>query len=71
MSGALRYALFHPGNNGIQPFAGKDIREREGKIAAHPAGIPIHDWQIGTHMRRQIHLIDDEEIWSSNTGTRG
>ena len=40
---SLRYALLQPSHHGIQSLAGKDVGEREGKITAHPAGIPIHD----------------------------
>jgi hypothetical protein len=60
--GSLRDALLHPGNYGIHALARKNIREREGKIATHSTGVPIHDSQIRTHMRRQIHLVDDKKI---------
>jgi hypothetical protein len=60
--GSLRDALFDPRYHGIKPLTGEDIREGKGKITSHAACVSIHHGKIRANMRRQIHLVDHQEI---------
>ena len=41
---------------------GHAVREDEGAIAAHEAGIAVHDFQARAHVRRKVFLVDDQNV---------
>jgi hypothetical protein len=51
-------------NHAIQTLTGFQVREHERALAAHFARIAFHHLQRGTHVRRQIYLVDDQQVRS-------
>src|SRR5258708_23069380 len=59
----LEQALgFYETDDLLQPFAGLEIREHERPLAAHAARIAVHHFQRGADHRREIDLVDHQQI---------
>src|SRR6266853_3874381 len=56
---ALRYEEI---NDPVGPFAGFEVGEDEGSVAAHPTSVAVHDFEAGTDQRGEVDLVDDEEV---------
>ena len=46
----------------LQALATRQIGEAEGPLAAHAGGVGLHHVEVDVDIRRQIALVDDEEI---------
>src|SRR6478672_4551539 len=46
----------------VDALAGAQIAEDEGTRAAHAPGIALHDGKRGADVRREVDLVDDEQI---------
>src|SRR5579863_5820207 len=47
--------------------ARSDIGKDERPVATHPPGVPVHDFEIGAHMRGEVNLVDYEKIASRDS----
>ena len=65
--GVVRDQLLNPGHDLIEALLCFEIREDERQVPAHPSAISIHNVEIRADMRRQIDLIDHEQIGTSNS----
>ena len=45
-----------------QPLPGLLVREHEGARAAHPARVAVHDLERGAHQRREVDLVDHQQV---------
>src|SRR4051794_21036794 len=52
----------------VEALPGLEVREHERTIAAHLARVAIHDLERRTDMRREVDLVDDEEIALHDAG---
>src|SRR5262249_10084150 len=46
-----------------------EVREGEWPFAAHELGVARHDVEAGADVRREIDLVDHQEVRARNTGT--
>src|SRR5882757_176931 len=53
---------FDKADNTLQAFAFPQIGHDKGPFAAHPPGVDIHFLQGRADMRREIDLVDDQEV---------
>ena len=54
--------MLDEGNDLGQALAGFEITKKKRSLATHTFGIYCHHFQRGTHHRRQIDFVDDEQI---------
>src|SRR5256885_13694840 len=66
---ALRQELLNPSVHLVEPLSYLEIRKEIGQVAPHSLAVPIHHGQIGSDMRREIDLVDHQEIGPGNSGT--
>ena len=54
------------GNDLIDTLAASHIGKQALFVRAHSGGVAFHDGQVGVDMRRQIRLVDDQQIRAGN-----
>src|SRR5215210_2455101 len=59
---------FDEAHYGIKTGGGFQIREYERPRAAHLLRVALHDFERGAHQRREIDLVDHEEVGLGDTG---
>src|SRR5262250_251481 len=55
--------------NRFHARTGAQVGEDERPLAAHALGVAFHHRQRGTDMRRQVRLVDDEQIRAGDAGS--
>src|SRR6476619_6588317 len=53
----------------VDALADAQIAEDEGTRAAHAPGIALHDGKRGADVRREVDLVDHEQIGAGDAGT--
>src|SRR5690606_18732231 len=62
-SGATEHSLsFDEGDDVVQALADFLVAEHEGLVAAHRAGVALHDFQRGADHGRQVDLVDHQQV---------
>src|SRR5207237_507047 len=54
--------VLNPRDYLVEAFTGLEIREHDRLAAADGRGVELHDVEVRPHIRRQIDLVDDEEV---------
>ena len=54
----------------LYPVAGETVGEDGGLVGTHLAHVTLHGFEIGTHIWRQIDLIDHQKIALNDPGPR-
>ena len=52
----------------LNPFSCADIGKHKRPFSPHTAAIPVHNSEISSYMRRQINLVDHQQIATGDTG---
>src|SRR6266850_8216405 len=65
----LRQELLNPSAHLVEPLSCLEIRKEIGQVAPHSLAVPIHHGQIGSDVRREIDLVDHQEIGSGDSRT--
>ena len=55
-------------DDALDPLPCFKVGEDEGALAAHPLGVAVHDFEAGADQRREIDLVDDEEVGAGDAG---
>src|SRR5262245_17430010 len=58
-----------PGDDPVQPFTRLQVREHERLPAAHEARVALHDAEVGADVRRQIDLVDHQQVRARDART--
>src|ERR1022692_398462 len=61
-------ALDHETDDRVGASTCLQIGEYEGPLAAHQPCVAIHDFQRRAHHRREVDLVDDEQVGLGNAG---
>src|SRR3974377_282531 len=51
-----------------QPLPGLQVAEDEGPRAAHPARVAVHDLERGADHRREVDLVDHQQVRLDDAG---
>ena len=52
----------------VEPFAGEAVGEDERPLAAHRPRVALHHLQVGADVRREVGLVDDQEVGARDAG---
>jgi hypothetical protein len=55
-------------NHRVQPLAGLEVGEHEGALAALGLGVVGHHLERGADQRREVDLVDDQQIRLGDAG---
>src|SRR5579872_904609 len=58
-----------PGDHVVEAVAGLQVREDDRFAIADRRRVPAHHAEVRSHVRREIDLVDDEEIAAGHPGT--
>ena len=65
----LEHALrLDEGNDALEAFARLEVREHERPRAAHALRVAVHDLERGADHRREIDLVDDQQVALGDAG---
>ena len=56
----------HEGADLLDPPPVPQPGEQERAVAAHAPRVPLHDLERGADMRRQVRLVDDQQVGASD-----
>src|SRR5439155_11693935 len=59
----------HPTRDRVRAGALAQVGKHEGPLAAHPPAVLVHDLQGCAHRRRQIGLVDNQQVRLRNPRT--
>jgi len=57
------------GDDGVHANSVTDLGKNNRAVAAHGAGVALHDLEIGADGRGKVGLVDDQQIGLSNAGS--
>src|SRR5258708_248517 len=60
--------VFDETDHGIEAVPGLEVGEHEGTVAAHALRVALHDFERVTYHRREIDLVDHEQVGLGDPG---
>ncbi len=67
LDGGTAELSLEPGDDGVEPDVVSQVGEAETALPPHPERVALHHLERGSDVRRQVDLVDHEEIGAGDS----